>query len=356
MRLGSRRGGESTAGSVNAAMLLESLPVPLALWNFDSSVVLLNEPLRQLLGFKGPSLPDALPLRWNECVAAADRESYAAHRRRLAEGQSSSVCQYRFFAKNRDSTIWLRESALLLDKPAGNRSVLSYYATVFEYETGSAQEVLAEFSHEVANSLQTIGAEVDVLQLSGALPGGTAERMGGELRQLGKLIGELGEYVTPQFSISPQAEDPALVIAEVIRASEAELAGQGIQIHLALQEKLPQLHLSLQFRSALKKLIDFSRVLLRDGGELTIAARMHGAPESRYLELKFINAAATSLTIRESEVFRPFLRVNQQQVGLSLAVARQILKHHRATISFRKQPDNCGVFSVLIDVPVRDSR
>ena len=142
----------------------------------------------------------------------------------------------------------------------------------------------------------------------------------------------------------------------LIRASHAELAGQGIQINLALHEKLPQLHLSLQFRSALKKLIEFSRVLLRDGGELTIAARMHGAPESRYLEVKFINAAATSLTIQESEVFRPFLRVNQQQVGLSLAVARQILKHHRATISFRKQPDNCGVFSVLIDVPVRESR
>jgi K+-sensing histidine kinase KdpD len=92
-------------------------------------------------------------------------------------------------------------------------------------------------------------------------------------------------------------------------------------------------------------------MLLPRGGELRIEAGLHWMAGDRYVELSLINASPTSLTVESSDVFRPFLKVNERRVGLSMTVAREILRRHFGKIAFYQEHRNRGVFSILIKVP-----
>ena len=71
----------------------------------------------------------------------------------------------------------------------------------------------------------------------------------------------------------------------------------------------------------------------------------------RYIELNIVSSSSTSLQVDERDVFRPFSNVNGYRLGLSMAVAQQILKRHYGEIVFRKEDSNRGVFSLLIRAP-----
>jgi len=354
LRLTSRGADDLKNASARAGHWIGLLPVPLALWSRDRRTAIFNQPLRRLLGFKEAAFN--VGLRWMARVVAADRDRVNAEWERLAAGQTPSVCVYRFLPRKRDAAIWLRETAFLLDSqgPVCTHYAVASEAAGIDGEAARLQELFAGFTHEIANTLQMIGAEVELARLDGSLPEVSAQRMAGGLKHLRHLIGDIAEYVAPKSGAPVRSEDPATAIAEVMKASEAELAGQGIRLHFALHDRLPKLRLGGEFRNALRRLIDFSRVLLQRGGELTIGARMREMDARRHLELSIINAAPTSLPIKESEVFRPYLKVNQQSVGLSLTLARHILRRHCATVEFRKERENCAVFSVLIEVPAGD--
>src|SRR5438094_177578 len=170
------------------------------------------------------------------------------------------------------------------------------------------------------------------------------------VQQIHKLTGEITEYLSPP-PLQLRAEDLAVVLAEVIRISERELAEHGIRMTVVVKEPLPRLQLDGQFRSALKRVLEFSCALLPEGGELKIEAGLHWMEDDRYVELSLINASPTYLNVPLNDVFRPFLKVNDCRVGLSMAVARQILRRHFGKIAFRQEHRDRGVFSILIKVP-----
>jgi nitrogen-specific signal transduction histidine kinase len=103
-----------------------------------------------------------------------------------------------------------------------------------------------------------------------------------------------------------------------------------------------------QFRAALERVIEFSRLLLVQGGELEVEARLREIRRQRYLELQVITTSANSLKVDEKDVFRPFLRVNGHQVGLGMALAHQILRRHDGQILFQKETPQRGVFTILL--------
>ncbi|MBI2352210.1 MAG: hypothetical protein HYV00_12180 [Deltaproteobacteria bacterium] len=49
-------------------------------------------------------------------------------------------------------------------------------------------------------------------------------------------------------------------------------------------------------------------------------------------------------------MFRPFLRVNNHQVGLGITLAHQILRRHQGNILFQKENPQRGLFTILLKV------
>lgn len=211
------------------------------------------------------------------------------------------------------------------------------------------RELLHGLTHEIGNILQAIRGELDLLRLAGALTQQSSKSIAHGFQQIRNISHEFQEYLSPP---PPQlsSEDPAVVLTEVIRDSEQELADHGIQMAVMLREPLPKLPLDWQFRSALKRIIEFSCALLPQGGELRIEAGLQRIGEERFVEFNLVNASPTFLSLEEKDVFRPFLKVNDCCVGLSMALARQVLRRQLGKIAFRKQ-HNRGVFSILMKVP-----
>jgi nitrogen-specific signal transduction histidine kinase len=146
-------------------------------------------------------------------------------------------------------------------------------------------------------------------------------------------------------------ENAATVILEVIQGITPRLEQSGIRVEARFDPLLPELPLGAQFRNALKRVIEFSYALLPEGGELQIEAGLKLIRKSRYVEVRVVNVSPTFLDVEEKDVFRPYLTVNSYRVGLTMSLARQILRHHFGKIIFHKEQRNRGVFSILIKVP-----
>jgi nitrogen-specific signal transduction histidine kinase len=54
------------------------------------------------------------------------------------------------------------------------------------------------------------------------------------------------------------------------------------------------------------------------------------------------------LEVDEKDVFRPFLRVNNHQIGLGMALAQQILRRNNGMISFSKENPRRAQISILL--------
>ncbi|HWP58360.1 MAG TPA: PAS domain-containing protein [Candidatus Acidoferrales bacterium] len=340
-------------GLLEAGTLLELIPYPGALWTRDRRLCVFNDAARQLTGFCEHDLraSDAL---WLERIPPRDRASFLAEWKRLQSGEKQISCSYRFLPKNRGSEIRLREVAVSYPIPGDVPGVWSLYIEEpIEEDLTSVQhvrELLRGLTHEIGNSLQAISGELDLLRLSGTLAPESSSTLARGVHQIRRLAREIEEYLSPP-PLHLKLVDPATVLNEIIQSRQRELIAQGIQISVVLREPLPKVPLDEQFRSALDRVIDFSCALLPGGGELKIEAGIQRIGAADHIELTLLTASPTSITLEETDVFRPFLKINGCRVGLSMAVARQILRRHFGKIVFRKERSDRGVFSILIRVP-----
>ena len=346
---------EPKAAFDQAAAFLDHAPLPAALWSRDRQWRVFNGLTRQLLGFCEHDFGPSGSL-WMDRVHPDDQQGFLAAWNKLQNGEARISWQYRFLPKHKSHELRLRESALLYHpREIAAPVVLSFYSDETPVgkegaEIRQVRELLVGVAHEIGNSLQAISGELDLLRLTGALPQQSSKAMTQGVQQIRKLASEISEYLAP----APQEvkpEDLAVLLTEVIRDSERELAEHGIHLTVVVKEPLPRLPLDWQFRSALKRVIDFSCALLPRGGELKIEAGLHWMEGDRYVELSLINASPTSLTVESNDVFRPFLKVNECRVGLSMTVAREILRRRFGKIAFHQEHRNRGVFSILIKIP-----
>src|SRR5262249_28386540 len=345
----------SPTNLIDVSIILEVIPYPVALWSLDRRSCRLNHSARELLGFSDDDFIKNGSL-WTDRVHPQDRDAFASAWRKLQAGEKKIACRYRFLPKNETIALRLREISIVHSRRESDAlGTWSLYTeeTGFEDEfTGTypLRKLLSGLTHDIGNNLQTISGELELSRWSGVLSVESAEAMARGITQIRTLAHEIEEYLFPSTH-RLRTEDPASLLTEVIQSKEREMAAHGIRTGMVVKEALPKVPLDRQFDRALRGVIDFSRALLPQGGGLNIEAGMRRREGERYIELNIVSSSATSLEVDENDVFRPFSNVNGHRLGLSMAVAQQILRRHYGEIAFRKEDSNRGVFSLLIRAP-----
>jgi hypothetical protein len=346
------------SSGLQAGALLDSLPISAALWSPDRRLCVFNSPAREFLGFTEDDIRQN-PGVWSERIHPSDRDIFLSACKRLESGEKTVSCNYRFTPKGRVYPVKMREIALSCPVPgSGISACLTFYIPEAASRarfvgTHRLRDLLAGVTHEIGNNLQAISGEIELLRWSGTLPTESAQMIASGISQIRNVSHEIQEYL---FSVSrePETADPASLLTDITKSLHEELAASGIATRVVVKDPLPKVPLDREFGKALKKVINFSRVLLPHGGELTIEAGTRSQEGERYIELKVVSSSSSTLQVEENEVFRPFLKLNGYRVGLSMAVAQRILRRHLGAIVFHKEQSNRGVFSVLIPLPNSD--
>jgi nitrogen-specific signal transduction histidine kinase len=340
---------------VDRGAVLDVIPCPVALWTPDRSSCIFNQPARDLLGFSEADFRQN-PSFWMERIHPRDRAAFIAAWQKLHAGEKKVSCKYRFLPNSRGDALWLKEvSSSSLERDGGASWVWSFYneeAPVEDEMAGAypLQKFLRGLTHEISNNLQTISGEVELSRWAGKLTEESADAIALGVKHLRNLAYEIEEYLFPSAH-KAKSRDPASLLTEVIQSRQKEMAAHGIRAGVIVKETLPKVPLDGQFGRALTGVIDFSRALLQKGGELKVEAGTRRQEGTSYIELNIVTSSSTSLQVDEKDVFRPFSKVNGYRLGLSMAVAQQILRRHFGEIAFRKEHSNRGVFSLLIRVP-----
>jgi PAS domain-containing protein len=344
-----------TTPLVEAGTAIDLSPCPTALWSLDRQVCVFNDATRELLGFCEHDFRQNVSL-WLERIHPDDRKPFLTAWKSLQGGETRVSSRYRFQPKDQTQGLWLREISCLYTRSGADKPcVWTVYTEEVSSDTvfkGAAQvrNLVRGLTHEIGNNLQAIRGEMDILKFSGIVPTDSADVIYRGINQVRRLVNEIDEYLFPSTA-EAKTEDPGSVLAAVIQSRLKEMAAHGIRMGVTLKESLPKVPLDLQFGRALSEVIDFSRALLSKGGELDIEAGVCRQDGENYIELKIVSSSSSSLPVEESDVFRPFANVNGHRVGLSMAVAQQILRRHFGKIVFHKEQSNRCVFSLLIRVP-----
>lgn len=348
------------SGPLVKRTVLDMLPCAIGLWSLERRFCVLNEAAIQLVGFSGHDFRDD-PSLWMSRIHPRDRGLFSTAWKRLQGGEKMVSCDYRFSPNKDEKEIWLRDVSVACKNPQGEiEGIASTYTDISDLKvrhSKSQEEERAEnmvgivdgLVHEIQNNLHVISMGLDLLRLARTAPQDCGAVVNG-IERTNKSLKELREYFFPpksQFS----TENPAIILEDVVRHMERELNRQGVRLRVIRRAPLPLVRLDLtQFRSALERVMEFSRALLPQGGELEVEAGLQEIGGQQYVELKVASSSATSLDVEEKDVFRPFLRVNNHQVGLGIALAHQILVRHHGNIFFQKENPQRGLFTILLNV------
>lgn len=347
---------QSDSGFAESRLILSRLPFAAALWSPDRRRCAFNDSVSRLLGFCESDFEKQSSL-WMERIHPQDRDAFSAAWRQIQSGDHDhATCHYRFLPRHQSGQIHVGEF-LFSNTPQQDDShaVWSLYTEEPNFEEDileSAQvcDLVHGLNHEIGNSLQAIKGEIDLLLLAGALPAQNANGISRGIERISQLTSELNEYLAP-VTCDPKWEDPATAVRRVIEANAERLNERGIRIALDAKDALPALPLGADFQQAFKRIIDLSFALLPKGGDLRVEMRLRRVRESRFLELQVIHISPSGLAVEETEIFRPYLKINHHRIGLTMVIARQLLRRHFGKIIFHKEQRNRGVFSISIKIP-----
>jgi hypothetical protein len=155
-----------------ANAVLDAHCCPTALWSLDRAECLFNSPTVELFGFQDNDVC-ADPKLWVARIDERDRDAFITSWQRLQNGESKIVCRYRFNPPDASAAVEIVEDALLLPHGSGDKSaVLSRYQAYRPAlrKPGRNDLRVEELLHQIANYLQGIHGEADLLRLFNGLP------------------------------------------------------------------------------------------------------------------------------------------------------------------------------------------
>jgi nitrogen-specific signal transduction histidine kinase len=338
---------------------LDLIPCAVVVWNRDRSVSVINQAARELLAVDAAELQQD-PSLWINRVHPEDRDLYRATWKTLLAGERRTSCDYRFSSGHDNKEIWLRDVSVPHPNSHGDvNSVTSAYMNVTdlhgsrsrgqeERRLADAGEIIDGMVHGIKNDLQIINSGLDLMWLTGNRLSECQPLFEG-VERINRSIQELREFFSPADTQLSEA-NPKVVVEEFVRETGKKLNQQ--KIHLRLRCRGPMFLVRLDWnklRRVVRQVVEFSRLLLPQGGNLEIKAEIQELAGKKRVELQISCASTTALPVEEDEVFRPFLKVNGCQAGFGIALARQILCLQNGDISFQKQSSKRGLFTISLE-------
>lgn len=221
--------------------------------------------------------------------------------------------------------------------------------------------VAASMAHEIRNPLGSISGSVELVRENAE----DAE----DRRLLGIVITEverLEDLVTTILDVSrprtpqKQALDLAQVVREVTEiARNGVAARQGVAIDLAAPDRVPAVADAAQVRQMLWNLI--KNAVQASPRASSVMVEVRPTPEGG--AVVEVRDRGTGMTAEERDrVFDMFWSGRSQGIGLGLALVKQIVDAHAATIEVEPRPEGGTIFRVTLpqaevsreSVPSRD--
>src|SRR5262245_40717438 len=101
----------ASAGLIDAGIILEVIPYPVALWSSDRRSCIFNHPTRELLGFSEDDFLENSAL-WLERIHPQDRPAFLSAWTKVQAGEKKVSCKYRFLPKSQATALRLREISI----------------------------------------------------------------------------------------------------------------------------------------------------------------------------------------------------------------------------------------------------
>jgi nitrogen-specific signal transduction histidine kinase len=337
---------------------LDIIPIAAAVWDLDGAFVRANEPACRLFGVAALEIQSA-PSRWLNHIHRADADAYRMACDKLAAGDNAVSWEYSVVPKKAETKIWILETSRSLpsvdDAP---RRIISTYSNVSDSidrrvdcdaadQLGRLKDLIGAAIHEVRNNLQVIRGVFDLLTLEGGNSKGH-QKITDRVDQTNRLLSDLSFYVK-----GPSGEaddiDTSFILDDLERRMNHELAKHAIRLRVVRRGPLVPARIGLaEFRTVIEKVLEFSCSTIPNGGELKIDSCLRKIEGERYLELAVSTAGEETIPVAASDVFRPFLAVGNQSLGISMTLAQEILRRHSGKIIFEKSNPTATKFRILL--------
>jgi len=213
--------------------------------------------------------------------------------------------------------------------------------------------LVAGVAHEVRNPLFAISSTLDAFEARfGDTPG--LEKyfpiLRGETERLSRLMRDLLEYGRP-----PRMETTPVglheVVADAVKATEADAAAAGVDVVSDVPESLPPLmadpqRLAQVFQNVIHNAVSHTP----SGGAVRVQAVPRDAQGRRWIEASVRDGGPGFRPADLPHVFRPLFSRRAGGTGLGLAIAQRIVESHGGVVAAANAPGGGAVVTVRLPV------
>ena len=211
--------------------------------------------------------------------------------------------------------------------------------------------LVAGVAHEVRNPLFAISSTLDAFEARfGDMPG--LEKYFSVLRveaeRLGRLMRDLLEYGRPPRMETTRGGLES-VIAEAMRANEAESAAGGVVVVTDVPSDLPQVVVDPQrMAQVFQNVIQNAILHTPRGGRVEVVACSREAHGKRWAECIVHDGGPGFRPADLPHVFRPLFTRRPGGTGLGLAIAQRIVESHGGSMSAANAPQGGALVTVRL--------
>jgi PAS fold len=336
-------------------VFLETIPCAISLWTRERSYCLLNGSAKRLINYSEADFLNH-PSFWMDRIHPEDQQAFLRAQEQLAKSKSPVSCDYRFFPKDADRPLWIREITALCDGQSKTAwDILSVYTDISDLKATKAAEnkenPLADaaklLTHEFHNCVHKINMELDLagLGLRGKFHDtdlvNAVDSMNRSLTDLRSRLLRTDERYTSQ--------NPLTILDTIMRKMQKDLNRQRVNLRLVRRGPVPMVQGdNEELHSAFERVFEFCGAMLKDGGNLEVETGPKELDGQVYAEVKLTTRSSAPIESGSETVFQSHLGAECNTSELGIDLAREILSRYRGQVSFRKQSSNRGQVTMLI--------